>query len=162
MKQIKEENFSAQKFPPSPPTYSCLSHTRVSAWEPLPERDLYLGRPLSGTMNKLSASSKIAPLACLASLVLGPDLVHLVVEWSVTECMKQRKFTWDLSNQPMLLQSQKATLCSLSSASFCSFNLQIIYQFLVFFILLEVYDLLFIFKRNNMAFSKKKKLLIDL
>lgn len=39
------------------------------------------------------------PLACLASLVLGPDLVHLVVEWSVTECMKQKKYTWDLSNQ---------------------------------------------------------------
>lgn len=38
-------------------------------------------------------------MACLASLVLGPDLVHLVVEWSVTECMKQKKYTWDLSNQ---------------------------------------------------------------
>lgn len=94
MKQRREESFSAQKFtPPPPPTYSCLSQTRVSAWEPLPEDDQYLGPPLSGTMNKLSASSKIA------SLVLGPDLVHLVVEWSVTECMKQKKYTWDLSNQ---------------------------------------------------------------
>lgn len=61
MKQRREESFSAQKFTPPPPTYSCLSQTRVSAWEPLPEDDQYLGHPLSGTMNKLSASSKIAP-----------------------------------------------------------------------------------------------------
>lgn len=99
MKQRREESFSAQKFTPSPSNvFLSVSNEGVSlgasswGWS--------ISRSPSVRDHEQAVSLlQDCPPACLASLVLGPDLVHLVVEWSVTECMKQKKYTWDLSNQ---------------------------------------------------------------